>query len=279
MNDGQPQWSRETPWRQGHVLCEKALAALGLSHAADANATCAVVISHDCDLANHNLQLEPDVEVIVGRVVAAANGNFSWGKSPRTLHLPMQFNGAMVTVELVATDKRLMPKGELVGFKPDGAFALDGKGLAVLRSWLSARYNRAAFPDAFARRMDDTKVGEKIDKVVKPHGELISFIYFDLDGGRMLERPDGEPYELSIVLVYPPGNDPEASADRADKVAAQVKEACEARLGDKKAIVLKRCFAISEDDIPVSEARVLTQWRLEHMTLKADDGQPGPVLL
>jgi hypothetical protein len=133
MEEGQPQWSRETPWRQGHVLCAKALAALGLSHA-DADATCVVVISHDCDLANDNLHAEPHVEVIVGRIVSAPNGNFSWGKAPRTLHLPMQRNGAMVTVELVTTCKRLVPKSTLAGFEPDRAFALDGEGIAVPRS-------------------------------------------------------------------------------------------------------------------------------------------------
>ena len=131
MDDGQPQWSRETPWRQGHVLCEEALTALDLRHAVDAGATCTVVISHDCDLANADLNAEPDVEVIVGRVVTAADGNFSWGKAPRKLHLPMQRDGNTVTVELVATGKRLVPKGALAKFKPDPAFALDGKGLDV----------------------------------------------------------------------------------------------------------------------------------------------------
>jgi len=236
-----------------------------------------VVISHDCDLASDDLHAEPHVEVIIGRVVSATNGNYSWGKAPRTLHLPMQRDGAMVTVELDATSKRPVPKSTLAGFEPDGVFALDGEAIAVLRSWLSARYNRAVFPDAFVRRMRKTKVDEKLAKKLEPHGALISFVYFDLDGGQALERPDGEPYELSIVLVYPPGDDAEASADAADDLAEAVREACEARLTDKMQIIIKRCIAISEDDLPVSRARVLTHWRLEHMTLKADGNHPGPI--
>jgi hypothetical protein len=276
MEEGQPQWSRGTSWRQGHVLCANARSALGLSHA-DADATCVVVISHDCDLANADLLAEPDVEIIIGRVVSKASGNYSWGKAPRRIHLPMQREGAMVTVELDATRKHLVPKSRLAGFEPDGVFALDGVGLAVLRSWLSARYNRAAFPDAFNLRMRKTKVDEKLEKELKSHGELISFVYFDLDGGQILERPDDEPYELSIVLVYPPGEDAEASTDAADDLAAAVKEACEARLPDKSQIIINSCIAISEDDLPVSRARVLSQWRLEHMTLKADENHPGPI--
>ncbi|WP_315761446.1 hypothetical protein [Bradyrhizobium sp. SZCCHNS2005] len=276
MEEVQPQWSRETPWRQGHVLCAKARAALELHHT-DADATCVVVISHDCDLASDDLHAEPDVEVIIGRVVSAANGNYSWGKAPRTLHLPMQRNGATVTVELVTTSKRLVPKSTLASFEPDGAFALDANGLDVLRSWLSSRYKRAAFPDAFVRRMDKTGVSKRLAKKLEPRGALISFVYFNLDGGQVLERPDGEPYELSIVLVHPPGDDPEASAEAADDLAEDVKEDCEAKLADKKQIIVKSCIAISEDDLPVSRARTLTHWRLEHMTLRADGNHPGPI--
>jgi len=276
MEEGQPQWSRRTPWRQGHVLCAKACAALGLRHA-DADGTCVVVISHDCDLAIDDLRTEPHVEVVVGRIVSTADGNFTWGKAPRTLHLPMQRDGTMVTVELVATCKSLVPKKALAGFRPDGAFALDGEVIAVLRSWLTARYNRAAFPDSFVQRMNKTGVGKSLANKLEPLGGLISFVYFDVDGGQTLERPDGEPYELSVVLVYPPGNDAEASADAADELAETVKKTCETRLRDKKQIIIRNCMAISEDDLPLSRARVLKQWRLEHMTLRADDDHPGPI--
>mgnify|MGYP000860948698 CR=1 FL=1 len=40
-------------------------------------------------------------------------------------------------------------------------------------------------------------------------------------------------------------------------------------------IVLKGCMSISEDDLPVSKARLLMQWRLEYMTLKSDQEQLG----
>jgi hypothetical protein len=93
-----------------------------------------------------------------------------------------------------------------------------------------------------------------------------------------LERPDGEPYELSIVLVYSPGDDAEASGDAAEELAATVKEACEARLNKGNAgIVIRNWIAISEDDLTVSRARVLSHWRLEHMTLKSHDNHPGAV--
>ena len=66
------------------------------------------------------------------------------------------------------------------------------------------------------------------------------------------------------------------AAEQADVVAEAVERALRGRLHGGQAIVLKSCFAISEDDLPVSKARVLTQWRLEHMTHRATEEQPGP---
>lgn len=277
MNEDPPKpWRRDTRWRQGHVLQAEAAAAFMLRNAIDEAANLVVVVSHDCDLANDNLDAEPDVEVIVGRLVATPNGNFSWGKAPRTLHLSMTRDGVLVTVELIATSKRLIPKRELAQFEPDGEFDLDGQGLAVLRSWLGARYNRSAFPDPFVSRMAATKLDARLAKILEPHGELISVVYFEVDGGRIVDREKGSPYELGIVLVYPAGDDPEASADAADEVVKAVERVCDQRLASKTDIVLKRCLAISEDDLPVSRARVLLQWRFEYMTLRASD-HPGPV--
>src|SRR5438093_236734 len=127
-----PQWTRGTNWRQGHVLPHAAAQHFDFLNAADPEATCVVVISHDCELAN----------------------------------------------------------------------------------------------------------------ALKDQGQLISFVYFDLDRGQNVERKDGDPYELSIVVVFVPGDDPEAAADEADKVAESVEKAVRARLKDPKVIVLKACFPI-----------------------------------
>lgn len=269
------QWTRTTTWRQGHVLTSEAVQSLGLLNAADPERTCVVVISHDCDLANDNLEAEPMVEVVVGRVVESANGNFTWGKAPRTLHYPATHGGTPVFIELVSPQKRAIPKSELARYLPDPAFAIDGKTIAVLRGWLGARYNRAAFPDAFVDRMRQTKADERLARALAPYGQLVSFVYFDLDEGQNLERAEGDAYQLSIVLVYVSGNDPDASAEVADEAASTVEEAVRFRLKDAATIQLTRCFAISEDDITVSQARVLTQWRLEYMTHRSDEAEPN----
>lgn len=273
-------WTRNTPWRQGHVLTEEAIQALGLLHTETPDSTCVVVISHDCDLANDVLQMEPDVEVIVGRHLPKGDGNYFWAKAPRTLHVDVLQSDTAAVVELVATAKRLIPKQALAAFLPDAAYSFPGKSLSALRSWLGVRYNRAAFPDLFVDRLSQSKVDKRLAKIIEPVGNLLSAVYFDVDGGKEINHSDGSPYELKIVLTYQPGDDPEQTADEVEKLEIEIAELFEKRhfdqaTGEWNGIALKACMSISEDDLRVSRARLLTQWRLEYMTLKADEEQPG----
>jgi hypothetical protein len=271
-----PQWTRNTKWRQGHVLPPDAAARFGLRNATEPGSTCVVVITHDCDLANENLDAEPYVEIVVGRTIAAASGNYSWGKAPRTLHYPVHREGALANVELVATERARLLKSDLSPFEPDPRFHTDSRTLAVLRSWLSARYDRAAFADAFVARMQETKADTKLAKALEAHGKNVSFTYFEIDEGKCVERAERDPYKLSVVLVFNPGDDPDAAADAADTAAEVVETALRGRLPDGgTSIQLRACFAISEDDIPLSQARVLNHWRLDYMTHRAEDEQFG----
>ena len=271
---GAKAWKRETAWRQGSFLPQAAVAHFGLKNDRDAAATCVVVISHDCDLANDDLSAEPEAEVIVGREVGALNGNFAWAKAPRTLHATAMREDQALAVELLATRKVALPKDQLAAFEPDSSIRLDS--VEVLRSWLSSRYRRAAFPDTFVNRMGETKAAESLAKIVDKYGAALSFVYFMVDAGAIVERAEGDPYDLSIVLVYPPGNAPDATADIAEKAATEVDTALRNCFAKDKPIALNKCFAMSEDDLPVSKARNLQQWRLEHMTLRATEPQPAP---
>ena len=273
-------WTRDTPWRQGHFLTAEAIEALGLSHPETPDSTCVVVISHDCDLANDALQIEPDVEVIVGRHLPKGDGNYFWAKAPRTLHVDVLQNDTAAVVELVATAKRFIPKQALAAFSPDVAYSFPGKSLSALRSWLGIRYNRAAFPDPFVERLSQSKVDKRLAKIIEPVGNLLSAVYFDVDGGKEIDHSDGSPYELKIVLAYPPGDDPEQAADEVEKLEADIedlfsKKHFDQATGKWNEVALKQCMSISEDDLRVSRARLLTQWRLEYMTLKADEEQPS----
>ena len=208
-------WGRDTPWRQGHVLPDNGAKALGLLSEA-AHTKIAIVVSHDCDLAQ-DPSVEPFVEVIVGRRIEAADGNFSYAKNARRLHLTFSGGSEHFTVELLARLKIAIKKGQLVEYEPVETTKLTVAEHTILQRWLAARYGRAAFPDEFDKRLEETGLRDRLGKILRSSGSSISAIYFDVDYGETVFRSGArDPYTLSIYLLYSTEIDPEA-AGRAAK--------------------------------------------------------------
>lgn len=269
-------WNRDTRWRQGHVLSSDAVAALGLQHlSVSGKSLCVVVISHDCDLANDDLQIEPDVEVIIGCLPQKPESNYYWAKAPRTLHMDALKDSTPVVIELTATAKRLVSKKDLAAFQPDAAYHLLGQTLSALRYWLGVRYNRAAFPDEFVNRLKKKKMNDAIAKLMEPVGQYVSAVYFEVDGGKQIHHSQDSPFVLKIVILYPPGDDPEQTAAKLDELSNGIQNVFAKKYFDPanekwNEICLEACLPISEDDMTVSKARLLTEWRLEYMSLRAN---------
>lgn len=161
------EWTRTTPWRQGHLLTKEAIKAIGLSHPQFPDNTLVIVASHDCDI-TQTPDREPQVEVVVGRRISTVDGNNTNAKSPRTLHI--EFQGAESTLgEFVITDKKSVPKEVLGAFEPATDAKLAPPGLRIFQRWLASRYLRSAFPDEFERRLKESGLADKIAKAVKPH--------------------------------------------------------------------------------------------------------------
>lgn len=268
-------------WRQGSVLPLSASQALNLLPRSEEETHCAVVVSHDCDIANA-LQ-EPDVEVVVGQFVSSANGNFTAGKNSRKLHLDWHHEGSVCHIELSANAKRRVPKCALAEVLPNDSYMLDEKNLATLRFWLGARYNRAAFPDEFNNRLRSTKLGDDIVKILKPLGNLVTGIYIWLGTQEELpaEMPT-PPYRVSMFLAFEPGEEPLDSAKKAHAAADAIADAFGSRCFDKKTeqwnwIELKDCVDISEDELTVSQAKRLQQLPLEYLSLRSDPQGATPL--
>ncbi len=133
-------------------------------------------------------------------------------------------------------------------------------------------------------RVHFKKLDIKLAKLMEQYGQVISAVYFNVDGGKELTRPNDSPYELGIVLAVDPGDEPEDAMDTGDEAAKAVNklftDKCFSNESEQWSHVhLKSCVAISEDDLRVSRAKRLTQWRLEHLSLRADVEQPVPLNL
>ena len=273
------EWNRDTPWRQGHLLGNDAIEALGLHHAVAPDQTLVIVASHDCDLVQAT-EGEPVVEVVVGRLVTDTDGNCTHAKNARKLHV--EFAGAAAFWgEFEATAKLSIEKRALNNFVPRPEAHLSPEDHAIFQMWLASRYRRSAFPDEFERRLTskEFKLHEKIAKAVKPHGELIAGVFFDVDEGAEVARggPD-DIYTLDITILHSAVPDFDAAETAADTAAKAIEKAFKDKLFNPtktwQHIELRSCDPVSESVLTYQQFKQLKRWRLEHISLAAEPQQP-----
>jgi hypothetical protein len=271
------EWTRNTPWRQGHLLTNEAIRATGLSHPKYPDYTLVIVASHDCDLAQLP-DREPQVEVLVGRKIFALDGNNTHAKSTRTIHIEFQGDKALLG-EFVVTEKTSIPKKALVDFSPATGVWLAPPDRATFQLWLASRYRRSAFPDEFERRLKESGLSDKITKALKPSSKVITTIFFDVDEGQELTRtgPD-DVYMLDIYLLYSTEPDYQAAEASANEAKATIDRAFRTKLFDTASgtwtsIELRYIEVISEEAMTYRESQLLKQWRLDHISMGANPQQ------
>lgn len=268
----------DTPWRQGQLLTEEARTALGLLNSESPSETAVIVATHDCDLVQSS-EREPSVEVLVGRWINRPDGNSIHGKSARTLHLRFADQDASPRwAEFVASAKLSVEKDRLQAFTPLETLALDVESKVTFQRWLAARYQRAAFPDEFERRIvHQTKLADRIAKAVRQHGETIAAVLFDVS-----DEQSGDVYELGIVLLYEPSPDQSDEArKKAVEAATAIRADFETKLFDKaidtwRLIKLGYIETMSTEALSYQQYTMMRRWRLDHVSLSAEPQHPVP---
>jgi len=272
------EWNRDTPWRQGHLLNSDAIDALRLRHPVAPDHTIVIVASHDCDLAQ-TPEGEPGIEVVVGHLLVDKDGNCTHAKNARKLQV--EFSGAAAFwVEFEAPAKVQIDKRALNAYAPRLEAQLSSESLAIFQMWLASRYRRSAFSDEFERRLTKkTKLAEKIANAVRPHGALISGLFFDVDEGVELTRDGpGDTYTLDITILHAVEPDFAAAESAAETAAKAIEKAFKEKLFDPtkswQQIELRSCEPVSESVLTYHQFKQLKRWRLEHISLAAEPQQP-----
>jgi hypothetical protein len=275
------EWDRRTPWRQGHVLAAETVATLGclVSDQSPVDPL-VVVVSHDCDLAQ-DPTIEPVAEVIIGCRADKANGSLTHGKNPRRLHVPGTDGGAAICIELKATARRSIAKRDLASHLPSGTVRIDPAARNTLQYWLAARYRRAAFPDGFNDYLDrQSGMAQRIAKILKPLGDHIVAVFFDVDEGLEREHANADdPFTLSIDLLYSTESEPTAAETAATSAAKAIDAAFRDRCFDKansrwRGIELVACTPISDETLTYAMSLKLQRWNADYISLRAEPAQP-----
>ena len=128
-------WGRDSPWRQGHVLSDQAVRSFQSDSPPE---TLVLVVSHDCDIAQ-SPDVEPLVEVIMGRRIEAVDGNFAHAKNARRLHLTLFGGSEKIIIDLEASRKLQIRKQQLGEYEPVATVRSTISELTILQRWLVDR--------------------------------------------------------------------------------------------------------------------------------------------
>lgn len=273
---------RDTEWRQGDLLTLASAEALGLTDGG--NACRVVVISHDCDLPNEG---EEFVEVITGASVPSRDGMFAGARNPRRLHISfVGRDGAdeELHVELRHANRRQVEKrgfAQIAVCEKRSCLPDDEK--RALKQWLAARYGRPAFPNAFEahlRKVYHKKtIEQRIAKILEPVSSQLVAVFFDLGEARATELAEGEPYFLSISLVYDATEGGKVAREAAEQASNEISTLFEQAFGPAATateIALENCSAVADTFLTLADLRKVDQWRLEYISLREDP--PGQFL-
>lgn len=258
---------RRTSWRQGQVMTDEAAIELELISVTDKGKVITMVISHDCDIVQ-NKDVEPEVEVIVGRRLITLDGNYTHAKNPRKLHLSAKENDSPVFFELLAKSKKLIQKDKLFAFKANSTIMLLPRDFSVLQRWLAARYHRSAFPDEFQRPLQNAGLNRRLLKICEPLGDHLIAIYFDIDDRKSLnEEGSDDPYKLTIILLYSTEKDLLAAEQAAEGAAALIVKTFRESFFDHekniwREIELLECLTIADQAMSYAMSRQLKKWPL-----------------
>ncbi|MCL6536999.1 MAG: hypothetical protein K6T28_00140 [Acidothermus sp.] len=263
---------------------QDAAIALGLVAEAD-DGHRVVVITHDCDLLHPS---ELSVEVIIAELVIKdpkPDPQLSYAKNPRRLHLAYENpNGVPLILELRHCDRRSVPKAAFDQHAvKDNSLVLPAEGKRVLKQWLAARYGRPSFPNAFEQRLRKRSgrrtVEQHIAKILEPDAKYLVGLFFDLGEQRHVEAPDGEPYALSVSVVYDATEGGIEAREAAERVAVRLRDLFDNAYGEPDVameIALDACEAVADLELTLADLRRVDQWRLEHVSLR--DGEQGDFL-
>lgn len=256
-------------WRQGDIVAPEQAIELELLRPEQAETHRVVTISHSCDIARSEIS-EPEVELLVARIVSEADANARNGHGIRKLNIPAIGPQRTEWLELDIYQKVSVEKTRLLAGQPWDQVATPTTERGILRRWLAQRYSRSEFPNAFVEWFEDSGVGRQFERLAKRYSNALVGIYFDLDDDVERQDPD-QPYAVGVYLVYDTANNENGghAAIAAEELTRVFKACCQCETGWRW-FELLYCEAASDGVFTLRAANEFRRWRFEHRSIAGE---------
>ncbi|MCL2009506.1 MAG: hypothetical protein FWG71_03030 [Synergistaceae bacterium] len=257
-------WNRDTNWRQGSVIKVETLRNYnpGLVRNLAEDVVYLCVVSNDGDIINDNVMLEPVVEFVDAKLIAAPHPAYTNAKHPSILHLTYLLDGEKIMLELKASPKLGLSKHNLVpALQPDERFSLDEAAKSTLQAWMSFRYRRRDLPRAFvARTMPIWNYLKKEGKKYATHA-MGYWVNYDPRGE---ELAGNVPYLFSLYIVY--SNRHHDAREQSEKLALEIRNRFpdwQEAVKETGEIEMHECRAYGEDCFTLSDLQNCIHFNLD----------------
>jgi hypothetical protein len=256
-------------WEQGSILPDEATAHIVRDIFPAPEPSHFIVVSQDCDILHPWLDDEPFVELLLAVPLPGdKTGSYVGGRNPRTLHFDLIINGEPVPFQAYAGDRHFLDRRILLHFSPAKDRSLTKKQGRVVVEWLSRRYTRAAFPDAFNARIDN-RAQKKIRAAIDKMNETASAI---MVAGADEELDSKSTYKIGVVAILP--EDEYHDVDRRTRLEVQLLK-LEAALNGCPGIDAK-AKVFGEHQITMKDFLAMKRWDYDYLSYGADP--PAPLI-
>jgi hypothetical protein len=250
-------------WRQGAVCQKSTLTADDTSaypviSSFGGDSALAILISHDCDIVHPGIN-EPVVEWLVATPIAKKDRDHLClhGRNPRRLH----FEHHDTVYEVLAQNRVTTSRAVLERVSAEANLSLTAHLTTLVTHWISKRYIRPAFPDAFNTRLQTAQ--RDIRRALENGHQLFRYLLIHVEP--MSELAADETYYLSILGIMV----------KEDYENAERREQCQRVInqleGDVEAcanVSVKDCELQSADSTPISVLDYYRPWDFDYLSVR-----------
>jgi hypothetical protein len=213
-----------------------------------------ILATHDCDLVHRGTQ-EPFIDVFVAAPVKHLSSTESKARNARRLHIPIAIREEPKNYELKVWSRRSLPREVLNSHMP-AADAHLRESLPVFRSWLGKRYDRAAWPDAFNKRLGPDS-HKRLRELLGPSEYCFREIFLSIEPADSELSIDEGPYVVRVALIMS-----EADTGRPEFVAEaqRCKEALNKYLTSCQGIDVEIVEVMSDTDFTWADLDTYRPW-------------------
>ncbi len=261
----------ESEWKQGVFLCPDDDRLKENAHYNIPDDTRLLIVSQTCDLVQGSFESEPYFETLcLHPLNREPDGGYLGGKNSRRIEFSLDIAGDGISHWYALPYERHLINRELLLDRQPDSFLHDEQTLKMILGWLSRRYTRTAFPDAFVSRIDARKdpIGKKFSRL-NPH---ISNVYVRVTPFDKLE--DGDEYSMELMLVM----DAEKFDDTKQyELCNDIKKQLEYQLGECDGIKVDDISIESTASITIEDLKGYLEWDYSYLSFRAPDKAAMPV--